>query len=63
MESGRLRIISRVVVENPHLTLFLAGYSSFLAGIAAYSGPLAAIIGGGIAMLVAVWPFIWPQRS
>lgn len=48
---------------NPHAIVFLVGFTAFVAGLAQWSGPLASITGGGLLMLVAVWPFLTPPKG
>lgn len=39
--------------------LFLTGYVPFVIGLAIYSPPLALVVGGGLLMMIAAWPFLW----
>ncbi len=50
--------LARWAAANPYATVFLVGFTAFVAGVAQWSGPLAATVGGALLMLVAVWPFL-----
>jgi hypothetical protein len=55
-----LTVIGLFVVENLHTLTVLVGFIAFEAGIAAWSGAAAAIVGGLILMLGGSWRYVAP---
>jgi len=46
------------LLANVNALIFVAGFVVFVAGVSAYSGPLAAVVAGGLLMLMGVWPYL-----
>jgi hypothetical protein len=46
------------VRKNPSLAIFVVGFVAFSGGLVAYSGRFAAVVGGALLMLVAVYPYL-----
>lgn len=47
--------------ENVSGIVFVVGFAVFVGGVASYSGPLAAVVAGGILMLAAAYPYLRPK--
>jgi hypothetical protein len=45
--------------QHGNAVLFLVGFALFEAGLLIYSRPLAAVVGGGLLMTIAAWPYLW----
>jgi hypothetical protein len=45
-------------LENARFLLFVGGFSAVVVSIAAWSGPLAGLVGGAVLMLMAVFPYV-----
>lgn len=52
-----------LIGEHANAVLFVLGFAVFEAGLSAYSGQLAAMVGGGIVMVIAAWPFLRLRRQ
>ena len=52
-----------LVGEHANALLFLVGFAAFEVGLSTYSGPMASMVGGGIVMLIAAWPFVRLRRQ
>jgi hypothetical protein len=58
------RRVLAALVAQVNAAVFLVGYTALVAGVAARAGaPVAAIVGGGVLMLVAVWPYLRPRKG
>ena len=55
----------RPLAENVNLVVVLVGFAALEVGIAQqWSVPVAAMIGGGLVMVVGVWPYLrWSRRK
>jgi hypothetical protein len=51
------------VAEHLNGLLFLCGFVAVVASVAQWSGPLAGVLGGGVVMLMAAWPYVRPMRK
>jgi hypothetical protein len=60
---SRVAAAARVVGQNPSASVFLVGLVAFVAGVAQWSGPWAAVTGGAILMTVAAWPFLQTPKG
>lgn len=51
-------MLRALLLANVNALIFLAGFGVFVAGLAAYSRPLAAVVAGGLLMLLGTWPYL-----
>ncbi len=59
-----MKTISKVLVGNLNAAIFLVGFGALCAGLWSFAGgPVASMVGGGILMLVAAWPYLRPRKG
>lgn len=52
-----------LLFANVNALIFAAGFGTFVAGLSAWSRPLAAMVAGGLLMLLGVWPYLQRRRA
>ena len=56
--------MTQTLLANINTATFAVGFAAFCSGIAGWlGGAIAAVVGGGILMLIAAWPYIRAQRA
>jgi len=55
--------LSAFVQQQPNTVLFLAGFVSFVTGIASWSVPVAAVVAGALVMAVAAYPYLRTRKG
>ncbi len=49
--------------QNVNALIFMAGFVSLVAGLSSYSWALAAVVAGGLLMLVGAAPYVRPRKG
>ena len=56
--------MTQTLLANINTAIFAVGFAAFCSGIGGWlGGAIAAVVGGGILMVISAWPYIAASRS